>query len=132
MDPLSPPAGNLSDDEIAEAEGSAPEPQPASPDVLGDDPFAMPSRPVASAAATPAAATTSSPFGAPAGDASPFGAAPNDEPFGSPLAGSDFGNPISVMDDDLESSAWGFGAKAGLFLVVAGFVAGAFSIVSIG
>lgn len=36
------------------------------------------------------------------------------------------------MDDDLESGDWGFGAKAALFLVVAGFVAGAFYIMSIG
>lgn len=88
MDPESPPAGNLSDDEIAEAAGSAP--APASPDVLGDDPFALPSAPAAAAAPEASSpfgspAGDASPFGAPAADASPFGAAPGtDAPFGSP------------------------------------------------
>jgi len=103
MDGLSPPTGKVPAAEVP------PEPA-ASPDVLGDDPFAMPSRPA----------------GADTDASSPFGTA-----VGSPVAG-DFGNPISVLDDDLESNSWGTGTKVGLMLVVALFLAGAFYVMSIG
>ena len=107
---MSPPTGkvpNPTPEDVA-----PPEPAAASPDVLGDDPFALPGQQSA-----PRSDTDPS---------SPFGTAVGAGPV------SDFANPVSVLDDDFESSSWGAGGKIALALVVGVFLAGVFYIMSIG
>ena len=106
MDGLSPATEELPA-ELADKLLSQAPPDPLAD--VGDDPFAMPGQGNAS---SPDAHTVATGGGFPA---SPF---------------DDLSNPVSVLDDG-GSSDWGFGAKAALFLAVAGFLAGVFYVLSI-
>ncbi len=110
MDGLSPPTGKVPNHKV---EAAAAAPAPVSPDVLGDDPFALPGQQAAPRADT----DPSSPFG------TATGAGPGV---------SDFANPVSVLDDEYEENSWGSGGKVALALAVGAFLAGAFYIMSIG